>query len=273
MTQSQEVLDRQQAKADMLSAQKLRIQRKNETAIGSSMSYPVKTQTAQDERINEYTPFLAEVEVYNAVVRQRMAENPIPSDLDKTKPEKALATARLLLKKDTLHHYQESKFKICITDLKRFIGRGTVFSDETRPMTDGQKKYLKKLGAAPDTDLTMKVANEQIKALMVEQFGDPVQQSVSKLRREAEAKEERVAAAEIGKLEQRLSTWIELDEYPTYFFDPRTFRVLNQYGKPITMEIDKNSLPRWRLRTPDGKRKWLTVANAFKMAGGQLINE
>jgi len=276
---TQQLTQQQQNMADRIAANELRRQnRKRETAIGSSPAAPqvtrdVRLQDEQVARREKHTPFLEEVEDYIASVRKRMAKNPIPSDLDKIKPEVNLNTARRLLKKDLLDMTATQKFKDAITDLKWFMGRANAFSDVTRPMTAGQRRFLNKLGVKSDTDLTIAEANKQIKSLMVEQFGDEVQQSVSKLRRAVEAKDARVAAAEIGKLEQKISTWIELDEFPTYYFDPRTFRVMNHYGKAIKMEIDKNSSPRWRLRASDGKRKWLTVADAFKMAGGDLIDE
>ena len=274
---TQQLTEHQQNKADMLAAHKLRMQkRKSETAIGSSPPAPevtreVRLQNEQVARREKNTPFLEEVEAYIAVVRKRMAKNPIPSDLDKTKPEIALNTARRLLKKSELDRSAEEKFKTCVTDLKWFMGKGLTFSDETRPMTDGQRRFLKKLGTTPDTDLTIAEANVQIKALMVEQMGDEVQQSVSKLRRDAEVKKDRAVSSKQSNLALTLLACIELSEFPTYYFDPRSFRILNHYGKPMKVESDPYGVPRYRLRDAAGKRKWLTTARAFRMAGGDDI--
>ena len=278
---TQQLTEQQQNMADHIADIKLRRQnRKRETAIGSTPAAPfaaqqearvVQLQTEQVARREEHAPFLEEVEAYITVVRKRMAKNPIPSDLDKTKPEIALNTARRLLKKSELDISAAYKFKACVTDLKWFMGKGIKFSDVTRPMTAGQGLFLKKLGVKSDTTLTIAEADKQIKALMGEQMGDAVQQSVSKLRRDAEVKEDRAVSSKQSNLALTLSACIELSEFPTYYFDPRSFRILNHYGKPMKVESDPSGVPRYRLRDAAGKRKWLTTAKAFHMAGGDNI--
>jgi len=231
--------------------------------------FAAKRQEDQIVRRARITPFLDEVEVRIAAVRVRMAENPIPSDLYPTEPEKMYKQSRTLLAKSELDIHQDGKLSSMVKDLEKFIGVKREVKKVNAPATLAQQAYIRRLGEQPESDhMTMSQADAQIKELLKEHYGDIVDQTVHKARRFADNKEAgKVKKADMA-VAQTLSTCIELEDFPTYYFDARSFRVLNKYGKAMSINVGKAGEPRWMLKDVNGKRRWLSMAQAFASVAG-----